>query len=95
MNMNVKVKKPVATTESDEYEERSQEEHQIVVDKNRIPKFRPIISESVKKSVILHYEKQKLHEIKQQLFEQENQRKEHEAMNQEVLNDEETHGMFM
>ena len=63
--------------------------------KPKASSHRPKISESVKKVVISHDQKQKLHEMKQQLLEQERQRKEHEAMNQEALNDEETHGMSM
>ena len=73
------------------------------IDKEKVPfsskpkasSHRPKISESVKKVVISYDQKQKLHEMKQQLLEQERQRKEHEAMNQETLNDEETHGMSM
>ena len=73
------------------------------IDKEKVPfspkqkasSHRPKISESVKKAVISYDQKQKLHEMKQQLLEQERQRKEHEAMNQEALNDEETHGMSM
>lgn len=73
------------------------------IDKEKVPfsskqkasSHRPKISESVKKAVISYNQKQKLHEMKQQLLEQERQRKEHEAMNQEALNDEETHGMSM
>jgi len=52
---------------------------------------RPIISESVKKTVILHDQKQKLHEMKQQLLDQEQQRKEQEIEYEE----EESHGMSM
>lgn len=52
---------------------------------------RPIISESVKKSVILRVQKQKLHEMKQQLLDQEQQRKEQEIEYEE----EESHGMSM
>ena len=73
------------------------------IDKEKVPfsskqkasSHRPKISESVKKAVISYDQKQKLHEMKQQLLEQERQRKEHEAINQEALNDEETHGMSM
>lgn len=52
---------------------------------------RPIISESVKKSVILRDQKQKLHEMKQQLLDLEQQRKEQEIEYEE----EESHGMSM
>ena len=73
--------------DADQYEEKvpfeSKKEEQI--------KYRPIISESVKKSVILHDEKQKLYEHKQKLIEQERIIK--EQSEQEGL--EEENGMSM
>ena len=56
---------------------------------------RPIISESVKKSVILNDQKQKLHEMKQQLLDEEERRKTQEAIEQEELVEEESQGMSM
>ena len=85
MNMNVGSKKESNTTESDGYEERTQEEHQIVVSQKKESKFKPIISETVKKSVILRDEKQKLHKIKEQLLDYQEQ----QSMNQETEYEEE------
>ena len=48
MNMNVGSKKTPIATESDGYDEKTQEEHQIVVEQKNTSKFRPIISEAVK-----------------------------------------------
>lgn len=92
MNMNVGGKKATTTTENDGYEERAQEEHQIAVGQKNTSKFRPIISEAVKKSVILRDEKQKLHEMKEQLLDYQEQ----QSMNQEPeYEEEESHGMSM
>ena len=89
MNMNVEGKK-TSTTVSDEYEERTQEEQQIAIGQKKTSKFRPIISEAVKKSVILRDEKQKLHEMKEQLLDYQEQ----QSRNQEVeYEEEESHGM--
>lgn len=53
---------------------------------------RPIISETVKKSVILRDEKQKLHEMREQLLDYQEQ----QSRNQEVeYEEEESHGMSM
>ncbi len=78
-------------TENDGYEERAQEEHQIAVGQKNTSKFRPIISEAVKKSVILRDEKQKLHEMKEQLLDCQEQ----QSRNQEAEYEEESHGMSM
>lgn len=51
---------------------------------------RPVISEAVKKAVILNEQKEKLHEIKQQILDEEQKRKE-----QEEFVEEESHGMSM
>ena len=92
MNMNDGGKKTPTTNESDEYEERTQEEQQIVVGQKKTSKFMPIISEAVKKSVILRDEKQKLHEMKEQLLDYQEQ----QSMNQEAeYEEEESHGMSM
>ena len=91
MNMNVGSKKTSTTTTSDEYEERIQEEQQIAVGQKKTSKFRPIISEAVKKSVILRDEKQKLHEMKEQLLDYQEQ----QSRNQEAEYEEESHGMSM
>ena len=91
MNMNVGSKKTSTTTTSDEYEERIQEEQQIAVGQKKTSKFRPIISEAVKKSVILRDEKQKLHEMKEQLLDYQKQ----QSRNQEAEYEEESHGMSM
>lgn len=56
---------------------------------------RPTISESVKKTVILNDQKQKLHEMKQQLLDEEERRKTQEAIEQEELVEEESQGMSM
>jgi hypothetical protein len=56
---------------------------------------RPIISESVKKSVILNDQKQKLHEMKQKLLDEEERRKTQDAIEQEELVEEESQGMSM
>ena len=53
--------------------------------------YRPIISEDVKKSAILRDEKQKLHEMKEQLLDYQEQ----QSMNQETEYEEESHGMSM
>ena len=92
MNMNVASKKAPTTPESDGYEERTQEEHQIAVGQKKASKFRPIISEDVKKSIMRNDEKQKIHEMKEQLlFYQKKQ-----LMDQETeYEQEETHGMSM
>lgn len=91
MNMSVGSKKETITTESDEYEQRTQEEQQIVTGQQKTSKFRPIISETVKKSVILHDDKQKLHEMKEQLLNYQEQ----QSVNQETEYEEESHGMSM
>ena len=91
MNMSVGSKKETITTESDEYEQRTQEEQQIVTGQQKTSKFRPIISEAVKKSVILHDDKQKLHEMKEQLLNYQEQ----QSVNQETEYEEESHGMSM
>lgn len=79
-------------TETNDYDERTQEEQQIVVDQKEPSKFRPIISEDVKKSFILRDKKQKLHEMKEQFLDYQEQ----QAMNQEVENEEEkSQGMSM
>ena len=92
MNMNVGGKKSPTTTGSDEYEERTQEEQQIATGQKKPSKFRPIISEAVKKTVILRDEKQKLHEMREQLLDyQEQQSRDQEAEYEE----EESHGMSM
>ena len=91
MNMNVGGKK-APTTGSEEYEERTQEEQQIATGQKKTSKFRPIISEAVKKSVILRDEKQKLHEMKEQLLDYQEQ----QSRNQEAeYEEEESHGMSM
>lgn len=91
MNMNVGGKK-APTTGSEEYEERTQEEQQIATGQKNTSKFRPIISEAVKKSVILRDEKQKLHEMKEQLLDYQEQ----QSRNQEAeYEEEESHGMSM
>ena len=75
-----------------EFYRRAQEEHQIAVGQKNTSKFRPIISEAVKKSVILRDEKQKLHEMKEQLLDYQEQ----QSMNQEPeYEEEESHGMSM
>ena len=91
MNMNVGSKKTSTTTTSDEYEERIQEEQQIAVGQKKTSKFRPIISEAVKKTVILRDEMQKLHEMKEQLLDYQKQ----QSRNQEAEYEEESHGMSM
>ena len=91
MNMSVGSKKETITTESDEYEQRTQEEQQIVTGQQKTSKFRPIISEAVKKSVILHDDKKKLHEMKEQLLNYQEQ----QSVNQETEYEEESHGMSM
>ena len=79
-------------TKTNDYEERTQEEQQIVIDQKKASKFRPIISETVKKSVELHDKKQKLHEMKEQLLDYQEQK----SMNQEAeYEEEESHGMSM
>lgn len=91
MNMNVGGEK-APTTGSEEYEERTQEEQQIATGQKKTSKFRPIISEAVKKSVILRDEKQKLHEMKEQLLDYQEQ----QSRNQEAeYEEEESHGMSM
>ena len=72
-----------------------EEEFGKAVDSSKRKLHRPIISESVKEIVILNDEKQKLHEMKQQLLYQEQQRKAQESINQEDLNEDEIHGMSM
>ncbi len=67
-----------------------EEEFGKVVELPKRELHRPIISESVKKAVILHDQKQKLHEMKQQILDEEQKRKE-----QEELIEEEYHGMSM
>ena len=79
------------SNESDEYEQRTQEEQQIVTGQQKTSKFRPIISEAVKKTVILHDDKQKLHEMKEQLLNYQEQ----QSVNQETEYEEESHGMSM
>lgn len=92
MNMNIGSKKTPNTTESDGYEERTQGEHQIAVGQKNGSKFKPRISEAVKKSVILRDEKQKLHKMKKQLLDYQEQ----QSMNQETeYEKEESHGMSM
>lgn len=92
MNMNVRSEKVPTTTETDESDERTQEEQQVVVTQKSSSKYRPVISENVKKVVILHDESQKLHEMKEQILDfQSNQ-----SMNQETnYEEEEFHGMSM
>lgn len=80
------------SNESDEYEERTQEEQQIATGKKKTLKFRPIISEAVKKSVILRDEKQKLHEMKEQLLDYQKQQSKNQKIEYE---EEESHGMSM
>lgn len=48
---------------------------------------RPVISESVKKTVILHDQKQKLHEMKQQLLDEQQKRQQEAMSNEEELED--------
>ena len=91
MNMNVGGKK-APTTGSEEYEERTQEEQQIATGQKKTSKFRPIISEAVKKSVILRDEKQKLHEMKEQLLDYQEQQSRNQGAEYE---EEESHGMSM
>ena len=77
---------------SEEYEERTQEEQQIATGQKKTSKFRPIISEAVKKSVILRDEKQKLHEMKEQLLDYQEQQSRNQGAEYE---EEESHGMSM
>ena len=91
MNMNVGGKK-APITGSEEYEERTQEEQQIATGQKKTSKFRPIISEAVKKSVILRDEKQKLHEMKEQLLDYQEQQSRNQGAEYE---EEESHGMSM
>jgi len=87
-----KLKNKIQTTNDDM---RMEEEFGKAVGSSKRKLHRPIISESVKKIVILNDEKQKLHEMKQQLLYQEQQRKAQESINQEDLNEDEIHGMSM
>ena len=82
-----KLKNKNRTTNDDMHME---EEFGKVVELPKRKLNRPIISESVKNQVILHYQKQKLHEMKQQILDDEQKRKEREE-----LIEEETHGMSM
>ena len=67
-----------------------EEEFGKVIDPPKGNLYRPVISEAVKKIVILNGQKQKLHGMKQQILNEEQKRKE-----QEKLIVKETHGMSM
>ena len=91
MNMNVVGKKAPTTNGNNSYEERTQEEQQIATGQKKTSKFRPIIREAVKKLVIQHDEKQKLHEMKEQLLDYQEQ----SMRQQDKYEEEESHGMSM
>lgn len=91
MNMNVVGKKAPTTNGNNSDEERTQEEQQIATGQKKTSKFRPIIREAVKKLVIQHDEKQKLHEMKEQLLDYQEQ----SMRQQDKYEEEESHGMSM
>ena len=69
----------------------TKKEQQIMIDQKKTLKFRPIISEAVKKSVILRDEKQRLHKMRKQLLNYQEQ----QSVNQETEYEEKSHGMTM
>ena len=86
------IKNKIQTTNDDM---RMEEEFGKVVELPKRKLHKPIISESVKKVVILHDQKQKLQEMKQQLLDEEQKRKEQNVTEHEDLIEEESLGMSM
>ena len=80
-----------ARTSNDEMHMEEEFGKTIVSPKEKL--HRPVISESVKKAVILHDQKQKLHEMKQQLLDEQQKRQQETMSNEEELED--SFGMSM